>query len=108
MSCGVGHRRASDLALLRLWCKLAALARIRPLAWEPPYAAGLALKRQRQKKKKKKKVKTNQKNKSPTFSLVYQFYFSLKKTLVYSLNIFCAHVYGLSCKRIIFSLPRFS
>ena len=26
-------------ALLRLWCRLAAIALIRPLAWEPPYAA---------------------------------------------------------------------
>ena len=33
----------------------AAAALIRPLAWELPYAAGVALKRQRQKKKKKKK-----------------------------------------------------
>ena len=29
--------------LLWLWCRLA--AQIRPLAWEPPYAAGVALKR---------------------------------------------------------------
>ena len=28
-----------DLALLWLWCRLAAVAPIRPLAWEPPYAA---------------------------------------------------------------------
>ena len=27
-----------------LWCWLAAVALIRPLAWEPPYAAGAALK----------------------------------------------------------------
>ena len=30
-----------DLALLWLWCRLAAIALIRPLAWEPPYAAGV-------------------------------------------------------------------
>ena len=52
MSCGVGHRHGSDPVLLRLWCRLAAVAPIRPLAWEPPYAAGAALK-----KKKKKKAK---------------------------------------------------
>ena len=34
-----------DLALLWLWYRLAAVALIRPLAWEPPYAAGVALKR---------------------------------------------------------------
>ena len=33
-----------DLALLWLWCRLAAEAPIRPLAWEPPYAAGVAVK----------------------------------------------------------------
>ena len=45
MSCGVGHRCSSDLALLWLWCRLAATALIRPLAWESPYAMGMALKR---------------------------------------------------------------
>ena len=40
MSCGVGHRHAaSDPELLWLWRRLAATAPIRPLAWEPPYAA---------------------------------------------------------------------
>ena len=42
MSCGVGHRLSSDLALLWLWRRLAATALIRPLAWEPPYAMGAA------------------------------------------------------------------
>jgi len=53
-SCGVGHGCSSDLALLWLWCRPAAVAPIRPLAWEPPYAMGAALKRQKGKKKKKK------------------------------------------------------
>ena len=43
MSCGVGHRHGSDTVLLWLWCKLASIAPIRPLAWEPPYAEGAAL-----------------------------------------------------------------
>ena len=51
MSWGVGHRHGSDPALLWLWCRLAAVALIRPLAWEPPYAVGMALKRQEKKKK---------------------------------------------------------
>ena len=42
MSCGVGHRHHSDLALL--WCRLAAVALIPPLAWEPPCAMGATLK----------------------------------------------------------------
>ena len=55
MSSSVARRRGSDLALLRLWCRSAAVAPIRPLAWEPPYAAGAALKSKKKKKKKKRK-----------------------------------------------------
>ena len=54
VSCGVGRRCGSDLALLWLWCRSATVAPIRPLAWEPPYAAGAALKRQKTNKQKKK------------------------------------------------------
>ena len=36
-----------DVALLWLWHKPAAVAPIGPLAWEPPYATGAALKRQK-------------------------------------------------------------
>ena len=43
MSCGVGRRHGSDLALLWLWWRPAATAPIQPLAWEPLYAAGAAL-----------------------------------------------------------------
>ena len=58
MSCGIGHRRGSDLALLWLWCRPEATAAIRPLAWEPPHAASAALeKRERQKEKKRKEKK---------------------------------------------------
>ena len=38
-----------DLALL--WHRPAAVALIRPLAWEPPYAEGATLKRPKKKKK---------------------------------------------------------
>ena len=41
---------SSDPALLWLWCRLAAVARIGLLAWDPPYAAGAALKRKKEKK----------------------------------------------------------
>ena len=51
MSCGEGRRHGLNLALLWLWLRLAATAPIRPLAWEPPYAMGAALKRQKPKKK---------------------------------------------------------
>ena len=44
MSCSVGCRHDLDPALLWLWLWLAATAPIQTLAWEPPYAAGSALK----------------------------------------------------------------
>ena len=50
MSCDVGRRHSSDLVWVWLW--LAAAALTKPLAWEPPYAAGAANKRQKKKKKK--------------------------------------------------------
>ena len=53
MSCGIDHRHSSDPALLWLWCRPAAAAPIRPLAWELPCAAGEALKESKKKKKKK-------------------------------------------------------
>ena len=51
MSCGVGQRHRLDAALLWLWCRPAAVAPIHPVAWERPYAAGAALKRQKQRNK---------------------------------------------------------
>ena len=48
MSCG---GQGSNLALLWQWCRPAAVALIRPLDWEPPYAVGAALKRQKKKEK---------------------------------------------------------
>ena len=51
MSCGVGHRYGSDPSLLRLGCRPAATAPIRPLAWDPPYAASAALEKIFKKKK---------------------------------------------------------
>ena len=36
-----------DPAFLWLWCRPVATAQIRPLAWEPSYVAGVALKRQK-------------------------------------------------------------
>ena len=51
MSCGVGQRPGLDLVLLWLWHRQAVTALIGTLAWEPPYAMGVALK-----KKKKQKI----------------------------------------------------
>ena len=54
LSCGVVRRHGSDPALLWLWHMLAAVALIRPLAWEPPCATGLAPKKQNKETKKQK------------------------------------------------------
>ena len=46
----------SDPTLLWLWHRQAAAALIQPLAiWEPPYAAGVALKSKKKRKKEKRK-----------------------------------------------------
>ena len=42
VSCGIGQRYSWDPVLL--WHRLAAVVLIQPLAWEPPYAEGAALK----------------------------------------------------------------
>ena len=42
----------NDPALLWLWCRPAAAAPIRPLAWEPPYAVGVALEKPKKDHKK--------------------------------------------------------
>ena len=64
VSYGVDHRCGSDPELLWLWHRLAAVAPIQPLAWELPYAAGVALKRQKNNKKTNKQ--TNPENKKQT------------------------------------------
>ena len=48
----MGRRCGSDPALLWPWCRLAAVALIRPLAWELSYTVGAALKSNTKKKKK--------------------------------------------------------
>ena len=53
MSCGVGRRCGLDPALLWLWRRPVATVPTVPLAWEPPYAENVGLKREKTKKKKK-------------------------------------------------------
>ena len=52
MSYGAGRRHSLDPALLWLGHRPMATALIQPLAWEPPYAAGAALKIQKQQQQK--------------------------------------------------------
>ena len=47
-----------DLALPWLWCRLAATAPIRPLAWGPPCATGAAQEMAKRQKRKEKKRNT--------------------------------------------------
>ena len=54
MSCGIGRRHGSDPELLWLWQKTGSTVPIRPLAWEPPYAVGVALEKAKKDQKKKK------------------------------------------------------
>ena len=51
VSCAVGRRHSSDPALLWLWRRPAAILPIGLLAWEPPYAVGVALKSKKTKKR---------------------------------------------------------
>ena len=51
VNCSVGCRCGLDPVLLWLWCRLAAVTLIRPLAWGPPYATDVALKSKKTKTK---------------------------------------------------------
>ena len=67
LSCGVGHRCGLYPALLWLWCRQDVIALIGPLAWEPPYAASVALKRPQKEQRKKKNPKNKKVNKNKIF-----------------------------------------
>ena len=54
-SCGTGCGGGSDPTLLWLQCRLADAAPVEHLAWELPFALGIALKKKKIKKKERKK-----------------------------------------------------
>ena len=56
---GVGLKLASDPVLLWLWCRPAAVALIRPLAWELPSAEGAALKSKQQQQQQQQNNNSN-------------------------------------------------
>ena len=66
MSRGVRCRYSSDPMLLWVWRRPAATAAIRPLPWEPPYAAGVALEMAKRQKKKKNYFKVSNRRKLPS------------------------------------------
>ena len=61
MTCGIGHKHGSDPAWLWLWLWLwpAGAAPFRPLAWELPYDAGVALEIKNKKPASKKEFITD-------------------------------------------------
>ena len=81
MSCGVGCRSSSDPVLLWLWRKPVAIAPIRPLAWEPPYATNAALNGKEKKKKTNQELGSlgvplvAQRGKDPALSLLWLSYY---------------------------------
>ena len=93
MGCGVGRRRDSDPELLWLWCRPVATAPIWPLAWEPPYATGVA----QEKAKRPKNKETNKKaisilptqEHSISFYLFVLFSISFISVIVFQVQVFC-------------------
>ena len=59
VSCGIGHRHGSYPVLLWFWHRWAAVAAIRPVAWELTYATDSALKGKKQNKTKQNKNHVN-------------------------------------------------
>ena len=73
MSCCVGCRCGSDQTWLRLWCRLAAAAQIRPLAWVLPYARVTPSKDTH----KKKHSNFHQNSQCTIPSLLHSFFFNV-------------------------------
>ena len=74
---GVGRRCGLDTTLLWLWHRMAATAPIQPLAWQPAYAMGAALKKSKKKKKKKKRKSKKKRKKEGE-----KKYFSLHRLFI--------------------------
>ena len=74
MSWGVGHGCGLDLPLLWLWFRSAAISPIQPLAWRPPYAIGVALKRPKEKKKTHRNLKSKLTSKTTNISVFMSLY----------------------------------
>ena len=92
MSFSVGCRRGLDPVLLWFWCRPAATAPIRPLAWEPPYATSVALEKTKRPKKKKKK-------KRPLPTLITSLHFNSYSFLqsLYKHILFMSYIYSYLC-----------
>ena len=97
VSCGVGRRCNSDLALLWLWRRPAAVAPIGPLAWELPRAAGADIEKakQQQQQQQQQRTKKTTGTKTSMSSLRVQLT-SLRKIrwpiLSLRKNVFCQNI----------------
>ena len=91
-----GKESGMDPALLWLWCRLEATAPIRPLAWEPPCAAGAAQEIAKRQKKKKKKKKKNTPCACRQFIQNMQILSYCLKNALSELNALCLHNMGCS------------
>ena len=98
MSCGVGCRRGSDPPLLWLWCRPAATAPIRPLAWELSCAMGAALeetKRPKQKKKEKKNILVALRA-QPRLEVISLRLHKILKSIIFSQEVFTVQDTGIN------------
>ena len=88
MSCDVDHRHGSDPELLWVWYRMAATDLIWPLAWELPYAMGVALKRKEKTKTKTKNQITAMKDKRVNKFIIMKKLFQIyKKIGSYSIKV---------------------
>ena len=88
LSCGASRRGSSDLALLWLWPRPVAAAPTQPLAWELPYAPGVA--KNKRNKEINKILKNKNKFKKCTTTLLEDGFFLLCKRYL----IIIAHKHG--------------
>ena len=98
VSCGISCRHGSDLALLWLWCRLAATAPIRPLAGEPPCAVGADLEKAKRPKKKKKKEREREqemvnKNETVANSINIPAFLSFSPSLITLYKVILGYMY---------------
>ena len=87
MSYGIGCRCGSDLTLLWPWRRLMATAPVGPLAWEPPYTMGAALKREKDKKKKKREREREREREKPSEFKISVYKLPWHLALIVSINL---------------------
>ena len=98
MSCGIGRRHGLEPALLWLWWRPVATDLIGPLAWEPPYAMGAALKEKDKKQKTNKKKTTKyQKHKLSQFFLSIYIFILIILSYIKYINYACTLFLFSSC-----------